>query len=120
MCLKIDETSFQWELGPKVNQRTVKPGPLRRGAVIGAGTMGTGITMSMLNAGIPVILVEQSQEVKLIMLILNYASPMNVSSIFNGFFNRDTCAQFRRFPLFFNRNDTFSHLVRSLNLYTPF
>ena len=59
-------TSFQWELGPKVNQRTVKPGPLRKGAVIGAGIMGTGITMSMLNAGIPVILVEQSPEVKFI------------------------------------------------------
>ena len=46
-----------------MNQRTVKPLPLRNGAVIGAGTMGTGIAMCMLNIGMPVILVEQSKEV---------------------------------------------------------
>ena len=51
-------------MSPSVNQRTVKPLPLRNGGVIGAGTMGTGIAMSMLNAGIPVLLIEQNKEVK--------------------------------------------------------
>jgi 3-hydroxyacyl-CoA dehydrogenase len=37
------------------------PLPIRRAAVIGAGTMGGGIAMSFANAGIPVALLEQSQ-----------------------------------------------------------
>lgn len=36
--------------------------PIRRAAVVGAGTMGGGITMSYANAGIPVLLKEVSQE----------------------------------------------------------
>ena len=36
--------------------------PVRKVAVIGAGTMGGGITMNFLNAGIPVTLVEMRQE----------------------------------------------------------
>lgn len=36
--------------------------PLRSGAVIGAGTMGGGIAMNFANAGIPVYLVDASQE----------------------------------------------------------
>src|SRR5262249_27960675 len=36
--------------------------PLRRTAVVGAGTMGGGITMTYANAGIPVLLKEVSQE----------------------------------------------------------
>ena len=35
---------------------------IRRAAVIGAGTMGGGITMNYANAGIPVIVKETSQE----------------------------------------------------------
>ena len=35
---------------------------VRKGAVIGAGTMGGGIAMNFLNAGIPVTIVEQKQE----------------------------------------------------------
>ena len=54
---------FQWYISDKVNSSTVKPKPIATGAVIGAGTMGTGITMAMLNSGIPVILVEQNKEV---------------------------------------------------------
>ena len=42
----------------------VKPKAVKTGAVIGAGTMGSGITVAMLNAGIPVILVEQNKEVR--------------------------------------------------------
>jgi 3-hydroxyacyl-CoA dehydrogenase len=40
----------------------IKPRPIRCVAVIGAGTMGGGITMNFLNAGIPVILVEAQRE----------------------------------------------------------
>lgn len=39
----------------------VKPRPIARAAVIGAGTMGGGIAMCFANAGIPVTLVEQEQ-----------------------------------------------------------
>ena len=38
------------------------PLPIRRAAVIGAGTMGGGIAMTFANAGIPVALLEQSPE----------------------------------------------------------
>ncbi len=37
--------------------------PIKSVAVIGAGTMGGGITMSFLNAGIPVVLLEMKQDV---------------------------------------------------------
>jgi 3-hydroxyacyl-CoA dehydrogenase len=40
----------------------VKPREVRAVAVIGAGTMGSGIAMSFLNAGVPVTLLEASQE----------------------------------------------------------
>ncbi len=40
----------------------VKPRPLASAAVIGAGTMGGGIAMCFANAGVPVTLVETSQE----------------------------------------------------------
>jgi 3-hydroxyacyl-CoA dehydrogenase len=36
--------------------------PIRKVGVIGAGTMGGGITMSMINAGLPVVLLETKQE----------------------------------------------------------
>ncbi|MDB6098414.1 MAG: 3-hydroxyacyl-CoA dehydrogenase [Gammaproteobacteria bacterium] len=36
--------------------------PIRRVGIIGAGTMGGGISMSFINAGIPVVLLEMSQE----------------------------------------------------------
>ena len=39
----------------------VKPRPVSRAAVIGAGTMGAGIAMCFANAGIPVTLIEQQQ-----------------------------------------------------------
>ena len=40
----------------------VQPLPLRSAAVIGAGTMGGGIAMSLANAGIPVVVLEASAE----------------------------------------------------------
>lgn len=39
-----------------------KPLPIKKVGVVGAGTMGGGITMALINAGIPVTLVEQNQE----------------------------------------------------------
>lgn len=41
---------------------SVKPRPIARAAVIGAGTMGGGIAMCFANAGIPVTLIETTQE----------------------------------------------------------
>jgi 3-hydroxyacyl-CoA dehydrogenase len=41
--------------------RNVTPLPIRRAAVVGAGTMGGGITMAYANAGIPVLLKEVDQ-----------------------------------------------------------
>jgi len=40
----------------------VQPRPLHRAAVVGAGTMGGGIAMCFANAGIPVTLIETTQE----------------------------------------------------------
>ncbi|MGY1410247.1 3-hydroxyacyl-CoA dehydrogenase NAD-binding domain-containing protein [Luteimonas sp. A611] len=40
----------------------VQPRPIERVGVVGAGTMGSGISMNFLNAGIPVALVETTQE----------------------------------------------------------
>lgn len=42
--------------------KEVKPLGIRRAAVVGAGTMGTGIAMNFANAGIPVLVKEASQE----------------------------------------------------------
>ncbi|ELU09144.1 hypothetical protein CAPTEDRAFT_144302 [Capitella teleta] len=52
----------KWLLPCGASFKTVKGRPIRNAAVIGAGTMGTGITMAMLNAGIPVTLVEQDRK----------------------------------------------------------
>ncbi|MGC1302776.1 MAG: 3-hydroxyacyl-CoA dehydrogenase NAD-binding domain-containing protein, partial [Caulobacteraceae bacterium] len=41
---------------------TVQPLPIRKVGVIGAGTMGGGISMNFLNAGIPVVMVEAKAE----------------------------------------------------------
>ncbi len=40
----------------------IKPAPIKRAAVVGAGTMGGGIAMAFANAGIPVTLIEAKQE----------------------------------------------------------
>ncbi|ELU03221.1 hypothetical protein CAPTEDRAFT_211159 [Capitella teleta] len=52
----------KWLLPCGASFKTVKGRPIRNAAVIGAGTMGTGIAMAMLNAGIPVTLVEQDRK----------------------------------------------------------
>jgi 3-hydroxyacyl-CoA dehydrogenase len=40
----------------------VKPRPVKKAAVLGAGTMGGGIAMNFANAGIPVTIIEQTDE----------------------------------------------------------
>ncbi len=40
----------------------MKPRDVKRAAILGAGTMGGGIATSFANAGIPVTLIEQSEE----------------------------------------------------------
>lgn len=53
---------FAERLAAKV-PKPAQPGPeIKRVGVIGAGTMGGGIAMSLANAGIPVVLIEQSEE----------------------------------------------------------
>jgi 3-hydroxyacyl-CoA dehydrogenase len=42
--------------------RDTKPAEIQRAAVIGAGTMGSGIAMCFANAGIPVTMIENAQE----------------------------------------------------------
>ena len=54
--------------------------PVRSAAVIGAGTMGGGITMSLVNAGIPVTIIEMKQEALdrgLATIKKNYASTVS-------------------------------------------
>ncbi|KAK2179390.1 hypothetical protein NP493_493g01029 [Ridgeia piscesae] len=52
----------KWHLPGGASSHTVSPRKIKTAAVIGAGTMGTGIAMAILNAGIPVTLVEQNQK----------------------------------------------------------
>ncbi|MEM9107319.1 MAG: 3-hydroxyacyl-CoA dehydrogenase NAD-binding domain-containing protein, partial [Pseudomonadota bacterium] len=50
------------EVGKVPELASGKPRPLDRAAVIGGGTMGSGITVSMLFAGMPVKMIEQDEE----------------------------------------------------------
>ncbi|CAH1781961.1 unnamed protein product [Owenia fusiformis] len=52
----------KWEVPGVASYNTVKPMNIKTAAVIGAGTMGTGIAMALLNARIPVTLVEQNKQ----------------------------------------------------------
>ena len=45
------------------NSTNTKPLPVKTTAVIGAGTMGSGIAVSLLTAGFSVILLEQDKKV---------------------------------------------------------
>ncbi|XP_077978483.1 peroxisomal bifunctional enzyme-like [Glandiceps talaboti] len=58
-----ERTAQKWELpGGKVTYKSSKPLPVKSTAVIGCGTMGTGITICLIGANIPVILVEADQK----------------------------------------------------------
>jgi 2-polyprenyl-6-methoxyphenol hydroxylase-like FAD-dependent oxidoreductase len=49
---------------PGANFQTAKPLPVKSTAVIGAGTMGSGIAVCLLNAGYQVFLLEQNEKVR--------------------------------------------------------
>ncbi|XP_060073871.1 peroxisomal bifunctional enzyme-like [Ylistrum balloti] len=51
----------KWQM-PGGNSETAKPLPVRSTAVIGAGTMGSGIAVCILSAGLPCYLVEQNEK----------------------------------------------------------
>ncbi len=63
VCLIASVLSFQWDIPGLGNHKTARGIPITTAAVIGAGTMGSGIAMAMLNAGLPVTLVEQNDSV---------------------------------------------------------
>ena len=48
---------------PSGNFRSSKAMPVKSTAVIGAGTMGSGIAVCLLSAGYPVYLLEQNEKV---------------------------------------------------------
>lgn len=50
------------EVGKIPELKSASPRPLDRAAVIGGGTMGSGITVSMLFAGLPVTMIERDEE----------------------------------------------------------
>ena len=56
---------FQWSLPGGANYKNTTARPVRSVGVIGAGTMGSGIAMAVLNAGLPVVLLEQDDKVQL-------------------------------------------------------
>lgn len=63
LCCLFVFIPFQWQLPSGANAANTKPLNVQTTGIIGAGTMGTGIAVSLLRAGYPVILVEQNQEV---------------------------------------------------------
>ncbi|MFC3077418.1 3-hydroxyacyl-CoA dehydrogenase NAD-binding domain-containing protein [Phenylobacterium terrae] len=50
------------EVGKIPGLPAMEPAPIRKAAVVGAGTMGGGIAMALANAGVPTALIEVSQE----------------------------------------------------------
>lgn len=57
-----ERVATQWTRPDGSSNRNTKPRPFRTIGIIGAGTMGAGIAMNALNAGLVVYLVEQNQE----------------------------------------------------------
>ena len=47
------------------NYKTARPLPVKTTGVLGAGTMGSGIALSLITSGFPCVLVEQNEEVNL-------------------------------------------------------
>ncbi|XP_070566357.1 peroxisomal bifunctional enzyme-like isoform X1 [Ptychodera flava] len=58
-----ERTAQKWELpGGKATYKSTKPLPVKTAAVIGCGTMGTGITISLITSNIPVVLLEADKK----------------------------------------------------------
>lgn len=54
----------QWKLPSGASIDNTKPETIKSVAVIGAGTMGSGIAICFIRAGFPVLLVEQNDKVR--------------------------------------------------------
>ena len=63
---------------PGGSYKTAKPLPVRSTAVIGGGTMGSGIAVCLLSAGLPVYLLEQNEKVSPISRILSSCQGFNI------------------------------------------
>uniref|UniRef100_A0A2C9KW95 Peroxisomal bifunctional enzyme n=1 Tax=Biomphalaria glabrata TaxID=6526 RepID=A0A2C9KW95_BIOGL len=72
-----ERSAAKWRLPNGASSANTKPGTVVSAAVIGAGTMGSGIAVCLLRAGIPVILVEQNEK-------LLKAAQTNIDQIFRG------------------------------------
>ncbi|ESO94639.1 hypothetical protein LOTGIDRAFT_202473 [Lottia gigantea] len=57
-----ERAATKWYLSASKNYKVSKDIPVKTAGVIGAGTMGSGIAVSLLTSGIPVILVEQDSK----------------------------------------------------------
>lgn len=57
-----ERAAQQWKMTSGASAANTKPLPVQTIGVIGAGTMGSGIAVTLLRAGFPVILVEQDQK----------------------------------------------------------
>ncbi|XP_046356214.2 peroxisomal bifunctional enzyme-like [Haliotis rufescens] len=57
-----ERATARWQLPTGESYRTCKPLPIKTVGVIGAGTMGSGIAVTVLRAGLPVTLVEQDRK----------------------------------------------------------
>ena len=55
---------FKWSLPSGSSVANSRPAAIKTAGVIGAGTMGSGIAICLIRAGIPVILVEKNHEVR--------------------------------------------------------
>ncbi|KAI8793554.1 peroxisomal bifunctional enzyme, partial [Biomphalaria glabrata] len=72
-----ERSAAKWRLPNGASSANTKPGTVGSAAVIGAGTMGSGIAVCLLRAGIPVTLVEQNEK-------LLKAAQTNIDQIFRG------------------------------------
>ena len=61
---------FQWQLSDGRYGSSIKPKPVKYIAVIGGGTMGSGIVVVALTAGFSVVLVEVNEKVKTYEIII--------------------------------------------------
>lgn len=57
--------AFKWKLPGGASIDNTKPDVVKSVAVIGAGTMGSGIAVCFIRVGIPVLLVEQNDKVRI-------------------------------------------------------
>ncbi|KAH9519001.1 hypothetical protein Btru_008878 [Bulinus truncatus] len=72
-----ERSAAKWKLPNGASSTNTKPMAISSAAVVGAGTMGSGIAVCLLRAGIPVILVEQNEK-------MLSAAQTSIDKIFRG------------------------------------